>query len=226
MARLLVSVRSAAEARAALAGGADLIDVKEPARGPLGRADARVWREVRAAVPADVPVSVALGELTEWLAAPPPRPDEFLGLSFRKLGLAGADARALRELPEVRRQPGPPWIAVAYSDWHAAAAPDPDAVLEAAIRDGCAGVLVDTWRKTVACPPDDTWRPWIASARRAGLIVAVAGGLDEHAIAARAGWEPDYFAVRGAACGGGDRVGSVDPARVARLAAAARGSRV
>ena len=39
MTRLLVSVRSAAEAEAALLGGADVIDVKEPDRGPLGRAD-------------------------------------------------------------------------------------------------------------------------------------------------------------------------------------------
>ena len=36
MTRLLVSVRSAAEALAALAGDADLIDVKEPAGGSLG----------------------------------------------------------------------------------------------------------------------------------------------------------------------------------------------
>ena len=39
MTRLLVSVRSVEEAEAALAGGADLIDVKEPTRGSLGRAD-------------------------------------------------------------------------------------------------------------------------------------------------------------------------------------------
>ena len=36
---LLVSVRDAAEAGNAVAGGAALIDVKEPARGALGRAD-------------------------------------------------------------------------------------------------------------------------------------------------------------------------------------------
>src|SRR5690554_1200212 len=36
--RLLVSVRSPEEAEAALVGGADLIDVKEPAAGSLGRA--------------------------------------------------------------------------------------------------------------------------------------------------------------------------------------------
>src|SRR5207237_10897019 len=34
---LLVSVRSATEAGAALEGGADLIDIKEPRHGPLGR---------------------------------------------------------------------------------------------------------------------------------------------------------------------------------------------
>ena len=44
--RLLISVRDAAEARSAIAGGTDVIDVKEPSRGPLGRADDRVVREV------------------------------------------------------------------------------------------------------------------------------------------------------------------------------------
>ena len=63
--RLLVSVRDAAEAEAALAGGADLIDVKEPSRGPLGRADAGVIRYVVKAVGGRAPVSAALGELKE-----------------------------------------------------------------------------------------------------------------------------------------------------------------
>ena len=40
LARLLVSVRSPVEAQAAVAGGAGIIDVKEPSRGSLGRADA------------------------------------------------------------------------------------------------------------------------------------------------------------------------------------------
>ena len=66
---LLVSVRSADEARAALAGGADVIDIKEPGRGPLGRADEATWRAVRAEVAGRVPVSAALGELAAWLNA-------------------------------------------------------------------------------------------------------------------------------------------------------------
>ena len=66
MAGLLVSVRSADEARAAVDGGASVVDVKEPDRGPLGRASAATWRAVRAAVPPAIPVSVALGELRDW----------------------------------------------------------------------------------------------------------------------------------------------------------------
>ena len=42
-AKLLVSVRSAAEAAAALEGGAHVIDVKEPLNGALGNVE--LWRE-------------------------------------------------------------------------------------------------------------------------------------------------------------------------------------
>src|SRR5690242_18461623 len=61
--KLLVSVRSAAEAQAALTGGASLIDVKEPARGSLGRADAATLTDVLRMVAGRRPVSAALGEL-------------------------------------------------------------------------------------------------------------------------------------------------------------------
>ena len=65
MTRLLVSVRDASEALAALRGGAALIDVKEPRLGSLGAATPEVWREVRRVVPTEVPCSAALGELKD-----------------------------------------------------------------------------------------------------------------------------------------------------------------
>ena len=65
MTRLLVSVRSAAEAEAALTGGASVIDVKEPTRGALGRADDGAIADVVAAVAGRAPVSAALGELRD-----------------------------------------------------------------------------------------------------------------------------------------------------------------
>ncbi len=58
---LLVSVKSADEATAAVKAGATLIDVKDPTRGSLGMAPADVVEAVLEAVGQKVPVSAALG---------------------------------------------------------------------------------------------------------------------------------------------------------------------
>jgi len=65
MTRLLVSVRNAAEAAVALRAGADLIDIKEPAKGSLGAPTNQAIEEVVTTVAGAVPVSVALGELRD-----------------------------------------------------------------------------------------------------------------------------------------------------------------
>jgi uncharacterized protein (UPF0264 family) len=65
MTRLLVSVRNAAEAAVALRAGADLIDIKEPAKGSLGAPTNQTVEEVVTTVAGAVPVSVALGELRD-----------------------------------------------------------------------------------------------------------------------------------------------------------------
>ena len=225
MAGLLVSVRSAAEAETALAGGATVIDVKEPDRGPLGCADFRVWQEVRAVVAAEVPVSVALGELFEWNddVRQRPGPEHFAGIAYRKLGLSGAGPRWEQDWAELRRRfgPGPSWIAVVYADWIRAAAPHPDAVREAALAaEDCAGILIDTWDKAQPSPlaPDSTWRRWFGLARQGRpVLITVAGGLDALAMARLAPLGPDLFAVRGAACAGGKRRGVIDRERVSEI---------
>jgi len=224
VAQLLVSVRSVDEALAALAGGAAVIDVKEPDRGPLGCADFEVCRAVRRAVPPGIPVSVALGELRDWQAPGSscltPPSNLFAGITFRKLGLAGAGPDWAEAWAVLRRAwgPGPSWVAVAYADWERADAPHPDAVLDAALATtDCAGVLVDTWDKTRPNPIDASWGPWVARARRGGRRVALAGGLNAADIARLAPLRPDLFAVRGAACRYGDRLAAVEPDRVALL---------
>ncbi len=222
MAGLLVSVRSADEARSAVVGGASVIDVKEPDRGPLGRASAETWRRVREAVPPSIPVSVALGELRDWDVRSAPGLSDFEGIAFRKLGLARSSPvwRAAWSAIRCGAGRGPSWVAVAYADWRSAEAPDPDAVLRAALEaPDCAGVLVDTWDKANPSPlePSGPWMEWVRRARDAGRLVALAGGLDLAAIARLAPLRPDLFAVRGAACIGSDRRATVDPGRVADL---------
>lgn len=221
MAGLLVSVRSAEEAIEAVQGGATVIDVKEPAFGPLGRASVEVWRAVRGVVPSSTVVSVALGELHDWDGLAWPAVE---GIKFRKLGLAGAGPGWAEDWAEVRRASpqGPRWVAVAYADWQIADAPRPDEVLEAAIEaEDCSGILVDTWDKSRRGPIDVS-PEWIERARANGRFVALAGGLDLEGIARSAHLRPDLFAVRGAACSGSDRLGRVDAVRVARLVKAAR----
>jgi uncharacterized protein (UPF0264 family) len=63
--RLLVSVRNAIEASAALAGGADIIDAKEPTAGALGAVDIATFRNIHAAVGLARPISAALGDADE-----------------------------------------------------------------------------------------------------------------------------------------------------------------
>jgi len=221
MAGLLVSVRSADEAAVAVAAGASVIDVKEPRRGPLGPADPAVWRAVRAIVPGRLPVSVALGELVEQPALHVA--GDLDGISYRKLGLAGAPASWRADLKALRDGLETAWIAVIYADWQRAEAPHPDAILEFALENACAGVLVDTWDKSRSIPLSlSEWSGRLSRAQRAGLLVALAGRLDLATIDRLQPLRPDLFAVRGAACVSGDRLGSIDSRRVAALVRAAR----
>ena len=119
--------------------------------------------------------------------------------------------------------PAPVWVAVVYIDWQAARAPDPDAIIDAAgAIDECRGVLFDTWDKSQRSGIDLAWKPVIDRVRDSGRFVALAGSLDVEAIGRLAPLAPDIFAVRGAACSGGDRLQSVDSRRVSVLGWAAR----
>ena len=229
MAHLLVSVRSAAEARAALAGGAAILDVKEPARGALGRADSDIWRAVRAVAPPEIAVSVALGELLDpTLQVDVARFDWSTGgIAFVKLGLAGTrplkDWKARWASSRGWIGAGPSWVAVAYLDWQTADAASPDAVIDAAIdaRAACAGLLVDTYDKSATTRLDSGWTERLRRARAAGLFLALAGRLDAAEMRRLSWLQPDIFAVRGAACRAGDRTAPIDRERVCELARAA-----
>jgi uncharacterized protein (UPF0264 family) len=231
---LLVSVRSEEEARAAVAGGAAIVDVKEPTRGSLGMAPSPTWRRVREAVPPSTMVSVALGELADWVATESVTiPDEdWDGIDLRKVGLAEAGPAWRDRWLQLRsRIPGhsttrpedrPSWVAVAYLDWEAARAPVPTSIIDAAAEIAeCPGILFDTWDKSRRVAFGAEVQRWIGLAKEGGLFVAMAGSLDEAAIRRLRPFGPDIFAVRGAACRGGDRNASIDPDRVARLVEAA-----
>jgi uncharacterized protein (UPF0264 family) len=222
---LLVSVRDAEEAGRALAGGAALIDVKEPARGALGRADETTIAEVVRRVGGRVPVSAALGELAE--AAP--RPD-CEGLTFVKWGLAGClDRDWPRRLERELTQPAPPQtVIVAYADWQCAEAPPVDAVVEFACRHVGAVLLIDTCCKDASAGlrRRPTLLDWLGlddvlaisrCCRAAGVRLALAGSLGPAEIGKVLDVCPDWIGVRGAACDAGSRDGALRTERVQSL---------
>lgn len=240
MTRLLVSVRDASEALAALAGGADIIDVKEPNRGSLGMADGDAVACVVEAVGERVPVSVALGELREWRDERSPAfsknrasgTHQLPGaLAYAKLGLSGLtssdnwvhDWLECRTQIEAANGIAPRWIAVGYVDWQSADAPSLDEVIRAARDTDCAGVLFDTYSKSDGNLLD--WLPLpelterVAAIREAGLLAALAGGIGEKDVPQLVGTEPDILAIRTAACEGG-RNGTVTESAVRRFRAA------
>lgn len=230
MTGLLVSVRSAAEAHDALAGGADIIDVKEPGHGPLGRAAATVWRATAQVVAGRVPVSAALGELAEQDAHPEPEAAAWESLEFAKLGLAGCARmtdwrspwrKAIAGLPSSVRP-----VAVSYADWRRIDAPPPCDVLETGASCGCTAWLMDTYDKTNGgllshVTPDDLAQ-WIADARAYGMVVVLAGSLTHETLAQVLPLAPDFIGVRGAVCRDG-RGGALDAELVRRLASRLRG---
>jgi (5-formylfuran-3-yl)methyl phosphate synthase len=227
VAKLLVSVRSRDEALAAVAGGADVIDVKEPLHGSLGRATPAVWCEVREVVPPRIPLSVALGELNDWLVADDEliAANSFVRMSYCKLGLAHAPPdwfvrwRTLNDQTSDQFPSSPSWVAVVYIDWQAARSPHPDSIIRAAGEFAeCRGVLFDTWDKKSGVRIDESWQARVDRVRDSGQFVAIAGSLDIETIQRFAALEPDIVAVRGAACAGGDRLKSVVSQRVSDLA--------
>jgi uncharacterized protein (UPF0264 family) len=231
--RLLVSVRSAVEVGAAVAGGADIVDAKEPAAGALGAVTDRVLREIAMRMPAGVPLSIALGEPKDLAALEAamamlhgltPRPSR----TYVKIGLsaAGDGTEALLSVLvdlAARTPIRPAVVAVAYADYVAAGAPAPGTVARLAAAAGAHGVLLDTWGKDRGDLFQHLTEPalhaWIGQVRAAGLVVALAGSLSIKGVRRVAQLPADIVGVRGAACVGG-RTGVVSEGRVAELKAA------
>ncbi|MER3417285.1 MAG: hypothetical protein C4297_13910 [Gemmataceae bacterium] len=219
MAQLLVSVRSVEEAEEAIAGGADWIDVKEPDRGALGRADRPIIERIIAQVGARRPTSVSLGELV-CLQEPGPN-----GTCLVKIGLTGCRYFHWQGLLEKRWDllGGPSRVVLtAYADCRRAGSPDVSQVLHFAVANRCAGLLVDTWLKDGRrlldfCSVDDLCQ-WATACHEERLMLAVAGSLDCQSIPLVLTSRPDIVAVRGAACQGAARNGNVVRSAVRALA--------
>jgi uncharacterized protein (UPF0264 family) len=156
-------------------------------------------------------VSAAFGELLEN-----PRSPSLPGLQYAKWGLAGCigQSRWREDLAAAaahlqQTTPGCRLAAAAYADWQRAQAPPPEEVCAFACQQHAGAFLLDTWGKDGSTLLD--WMPLAtvcrlaARCRNAGVPVALAGSLGLEQFAVLRAADPDWFAVRGAACLGGRR---------------------
>lgn len=228
---LLASVTDLHEMELARAGGADIVDLKQPAFGALGAwspqaltAAVMLWnawgeqlgpagRPALSATVGDQPmVPGIIRTAAEQVAG--------TGVPLVKVGLfvsphANECIEALAPLASRVRL-----IGVLFAD----EAPD-FAVLAALGRAGFAGVMIDTADKKAGSLTEHldplTLGQFVAEARRHGLMTGLAGSLRLDDIPALLGVGADYLGFRGALCEGG-RTGTLDPARLGQVHARLR----
>ncbi len=229
--KLLVSPVDEAEALEAVAGGADIIDVKNPAEGSLGANFPWVIRRVREVVPRGIEVSATVGDVpfkpgTVALAA---LGAAVSGVDYVKIGLYGVrqfeDAvylskQAVRAVKEFNSRVRV--VIAGYADAEKVGAIDPFliplvaeeaeadvAMVDTAIKNGVS--LVELW-------DEEKMARFVSLAKERGLIVALAGSLRKKDLPLIVSSGADIAGVRGAACEGGDRArGRITSSRVREI---------
>ena len=216
--RLLISVVNEQEANAAIEGGADIIDVKNPHEGSLGANFPRIIGSIRRITPQEIPVSAAIGDAPDLpglmsLAA--------LGaaachVQFVKVGLYGVNSfdRAANLLKEINNSVKDhdrniKVIAVAYGDAYKINGFSPLECPAAAAEAGIDGCMLDTIIKgegdLFSSLSIGNINKFIKECKSRNLISALAGSLGIKHIPILKELDPDIIGFRGAVCSG-DRV--------------------
>jgi len=222
--RMLVSVRSVAEALLVARSGADFIDLKEPSAGALGGLPIPTLRAIVDALRdqgAGWKLSATVGDL-EMSDVPAilARVDRVgaCGVDYVKVGItrdAGAD-EVLTALSRCAWSVVPVFIADQGIDAE---------LVARACASGFPAVMVDTADKLsgslfdVATPQQ--LGDFVQQVRDAGALVGLAGALRVQHLPQLVDLAPDFAGFRSAVCAG-DRSGSLDPVRLRGLVAQLR----
>lgn len=218
--RLLVSPMNMEEAQAALAGGADILDIKNPKEGSLGANFPWVIRSVADLARGKVPVSATIGDLefkpgTSSLAA---LGAAFSGADYIKAGLLGVKTQDQAEemLNAIVRavkdyDPNKKVVASGYSDCLRAGSISPMLLPAAAAKAGADVVMVDTAMKdgkpTFDFMSEQDLSDFIELGHSNGLEVALAGSIGFSHLEILRRLQPDIIGVRAIVCGGDRRDG-------------------
>lgn len=230
--KLLISPKNAREAAEAIAGGADIIDVKNPSEGPLGANFPWVIKEIRKLTPEKLEVSCTIGEapsipasiaLAAYGAAS-------LGVDYVKVGLYGTKTlqNAVTLLQNVSRavkdyNPKVQVVAAGYADFQRAQSIDPLLVPQAAAEAKVEVAMLDTavkdGKRLFDFLTNEQLSEFVGLAHKKCLGAALAGSLRKQDLPAIYNSGADIAGVRGAACSNSNRVtGHITKEKVRELA--------
>jgi FolB domain-containing protein len=212
MTLFLASVTGADEAEIALAHGADIIDLKDAAKGGLAPLPVDAVRTAVAAVAGRRPVSAVAGEPGMDADALTSSVQEIArtGVDYVKFGVyPGPRQKAcVQALAPVGRQTK--LVAVLFADQQ------PDFTLLPFLSEcGFAGAMLDTARKGAGRLLDHAdvaiLHEFVALCRAHGLMCGLAGSLEAPDVPRLLLLAPDLLGFRGALCVGHVRGGRLDP---------------
>jgi uncharacterized protein (UPF0264 family) len=217
--KLLVSPQNTEEAKEAIAGGADIIDIKNPKEGPLGANFPWVIKEIKAFTPRGRELSCTLGEAPNLpgsmsLAA---CGAASLGVDYVKVGLCGVNtlSEAISLLQNVTRaakecNPKIRVVAAGYADHQRANTIDSLLVPEAAFKAKADLAMLDTSVKDGKNLFDFLTtvqlQKFVDLAHGYGLCAALAGSLRKQDLPVLYELGVDVAGLRGAACTNSNRV--------------------
>jgi uncharacterized protein (UPF0264 family) len=217
--KLLISPMNEKEACEAIAGGADIIDVKNPQEGVLGANFPWVIKKIREITPKNLEVSCTLGEVPNLpgsmsLAA---LGAASLGVDYIKVGLYGfkTDQDAICLLDNVNRaakerNPNIKVVAAGYADAQRIGTVNPLHIPEIASKAHVEVAMLDTavkdGKNLFAFLTPKQLAKFVNSAHNLGLEAALAGSLRKEDLPVVYTLGADVAGLRGAAFTNSDRV--------------------
>jgi uncharacterized protein (UPF0264 family) len=214
----LASVTSADEAQIALAGGAGIVDCKDPASGALGALDVETVRKIVTLIGRRVPVSATIGDL----------PAAANGMVAAASVMAAADVDIVKIGFFGDTDPRPAIAALGRALGGRSrlvavlmAEQNPDlTLLPVLAAHRFVGVMLDTAEKSsgslTTVLSQDRLGEFVRKAQANGLFAGLAGSLAERDIAHLASLGPDVLGFRGALCASG-RASALELERVAAV---------
>lgn len=221
MTALLASVTDLQEARVALKAGADIIDLKDPARGALGAVSREIQQSVTRFVARRRPVSATVGDLpmSAELVADAIQTTSDNAVDFVKVGLFERHPHAdILNTLAAASQTGIRLIAVLFADQY-----PPLHLLDPLRAVGCSGVMLDTADKTsgglLSHLDMETLAAFVRRGTMLGLLTGLAGSLQATDIPVLSALAPDYLGFRTALCHGGMRTSRLSERAIERVRA-------